>query len=91
MAAKGKNDVYTRIYYEHQRKNGKGYILKCSKNNFTILKILIRRYFADENNRQKHIGKIDEKCSGEIGTGSRRKQMYVYLPPTQAADRTEED
>lgn len=53
--------------------------------------ILIRRYFAYETDRQKHIGKTDEKCSREISTGSRRKQMYVYLPPAQAAGRTEED
>lgn len=89
--ARGKNDEDTRIYYEQQRENGKGYILKCSKNSFTILNILIRRYFTDENNRQKHIGKNDEKCSKEIGAGSRRQQMYVYLPPAQAAGRTEKD
>ena len=56
-----------------------------------MLNILIRRYFTDESNQQKCIGKIDEKCSRKISTGSRRQQMYVYLPPTQAAGGTEED
>lgn len=37
-----------------------------------MLNILIRRYFTDESDQQKRISKIDEKCSREVGTGSRR-------------------